>query len=104
MTSYAVHRPDGNWSLMLVNRNETSPHTIQVAFADAKGKRSFTGPVTMVTFGSEQYVWKPDGAKSYADPDGPPVATFLTGGPQATFTLPKASVTVIRGKIEESSR
>jgi hypothetical protein len=28
----------------------------------------------MVTFGSEQYVWKPDGAKSYADPDGPPVA------------------------------
>ena len=23
VTSYAVHRPDGNWSLMLVNRNET---------------------------------------------------------------------------------
>jgi hypothetical protein len=23
VTSYAVHRPDGNWSLMLVNRDET---------------------------------------------------------------------------------
>ena len=79
MTSYAVHRPDGNWSLMLVNRNETEPHTVRVAFDDSKAKRAFAGPVTMVTFGSEQYVWKPDGAKSYADPDGPPVASVIQG-------------------------
>jgi hypothetical protein len=101
VTSYAVHRPDGNWSLMLVNRDESSSHAVQVAFDDSKGKRSFTGPVTMVTFGSEQYVWKPDGPKSYADPDGPPIASVTKGSPQATFTLPKASVTVLRGKIEE---
>ena len=100
MTSYAVHRPDGNWSLMLVNRNETEPHTVRVAFEDAKANTRFTGPVTMVTFGSEQYVWKADGAKSYADPDGPPRATWLEGGPQTTFTLPKASVTVLRGRID----
>src|SRR5215472_7005904 len=49
VTSYAVHRPDGNWSLMLVNRNETEPHTVEIAFDDAKSKRSFTGPVTLVT-------------------------------------------------------
>jgi hypothetical protein len=96
VTSYAVHRPDGNWSLMLVNRNETDAHPVRVAF----GKHSFTGPVTMVTFGSEQYVWKADGAKSYADPDGPPRATWLEGGPQTIFTLPKASVTVLRGRID----
>jgi hypothetical protein len=101
VTSYAVHRPDGNWSLMLVNRNETAPHTVNVSFNDSKSKRSFAGPVTMVTFGSEQYVWKPDGAKSYADPDGPPVARVIQG---SQFTLPKASVTVIRGKIESDIR
>ena len=104
VTSYTLHRPDGNWSLMLVNRDETSSHAVHVVFDDSKGKRSFTGPVTMVTFGSEQYVWKPDGSKSYADPDGPPVASVTKGSPQSTFTLPKASVTVLRGKVEEIAR
>jgi hypothetical protein len=56
VTSYAVHRPDRNWSLMLVNRDEMNSHAVRVVFDDSKGKRSFTGPVTMVTFGSDQYV------------------------------------------------
>ena len=54
----------------------------------------------MVTFGSEQYVWKNDGENSHADPDGPPFAATVAGGPAATFTLPKASVTVLRGPIQ----
>jgi hypothetical protein len=57
--------------------------------------------VTPVSFGSEQHVWKNDGANSYADPDGPPVGGTLAGGPQATFALPKASVTVLRGRVQE---
>jgi hypothetical protein len=104
LTSYAVQRPDGNWSLMLVNRNESAPHTVRVTFADSETKRSFAGPVARITFGSEQYVWKTDGAKSFADPDGPPAASVAPGGPQATFTLPKASVTVLRGRIEGEGR
>jgi hypothetical protein len=100
VTSYAVRRPDGNWSLMLVNRDETNPHSVRVEFDDSKSKRSFAGPVTMVTFGSEQYVWKADGPKSYADPDGPPLATLIPGSAQAIFVLPKASVTVLRGRID----
>jgi hypothetical protein len=102
VTSYALHRPDGNWSLMLVNRDESNAHTVRVVLEDARTKRkaSFSGPVSVVTFGSEQYVWKNDGPASHADPDGPPVATTVKGSPQATFTLPKASVTVLRGKVE----
>ena len=99
VTSYAVHRPDGNWSLMLVNRDENNAHTIRVSFDDAGKKKSssFNGSVTQVIFGSEQYVWINDGPNSHADPDGPPVARIIVGGPQAEFTLPKASVTVLRG-------
>jgi hypothetical protein len=101
VTSYVVRRPDGNWSLMLVNRDENNPHTVRVVFNDAKAKRdlAFDGPVTMVTFGSEQYVWINDGPNSHADPDGPPVATTLAGNSLTTYTLPKASVTVLRGKV-----
>jgi len=100
VTSYAVHRPDGNWSLMLVNRDETNPHSVRVVFGDSKRSAYFSGPVSFVTFGSEQYVWKNDGKNSHADPDGPPIGTTVASGPQATFVLPKASVTVLRGKVE----
>ena len=101
VTSYAVRRPDGNWSLMLVNRDEVNPHTVRVVFQDVKNKRdeSFSGPVTLVTFGSEQYVWINDGPNSHPDPDNPPVSTTLQSTSGTTFTLPKASVTVLRGKV-----
>jgi hypothetical protein len=101
VTSYAVHRPDGNWSLMLVNRDQTTPHDVRVLFEDSKAKRNayLAGPMTLVTFGSEQYVWINDGKNSHADPDHPPVGTTVMATSQATFTLPKASVTVLRGKV-----
>lgn len=106
VASYALERPDGNWSLMLVNRDQKEAHTVRVAFEDSKSRRAgwFAGPVALVTFGSEQYEWKNAGANSHADPDGPPVGATVAGGPQTTFTLPKASVTVLRGKVEGIGR
>lgn len=100
VTTYAVRRPDGNWSLMLVNRDESNPHTVRVVFDDSKNKNaSFAGAVTVVTFGSEQYVWINDGLNSHADPDGRPVATTVVANSGTAFTLPKASITVLRGKV-----
>jgi len=54
----------------------------------------------MVTFGAEQYAWHPEGAKSRADPDGPPATTNLKVKSGEAFRLPKASVTVLRGKLD----
>jgi hypothetical protein len=101
VTSYAVHRPDDEWSLMLVNRDENNSHTVKVLFNDSKTRRdtAFEGPVTLTTFGSEQYVWINDGPNSHADPDGPLVARTLSANSQTTFILPKASITVLRGKV-----
>jgi hypothetical protein len=101
VTSYALKRSDGNWSLMLVNRDENNPHSVRVLFEDSKTRKSlpYAGAVNLVTFGSEQYVWKDDGPNSHADPDGPPVGRIVAGGPQTTFVLPKASVTVLRGRV-----
>src|SRR5690242_6264962 len=101
VTSYAVHRPDRNWSLMLVNRDEANPHTVRVMFEDSRKKRNafFVGPVTQVSFGSEQYVWINDGLSSHADPDNAPLGTSTAANSQTTFTLPKASITVLRGKV-----
>jgi hypothetical protein len=101
ITSYALHRPDGNWSLMLINRDEANPHTVSVVFENpaTNSGSSFSGPVRVVSFGSDQYVWHDQGPKSHADPDNPPVGTDVTAGPETTFTLPKASITVLRGHL-----
>ncbi|HLJ87135.1 MAG TPA: glycosyl hydrolase family 5, partial [Candidatus Angelobacter sp.] len=105
VTSYAVQRPDGAWSIMLVNRDETNAHSVRVVFEDSARKRatSFAGPVTKVIFGSEQYVWINDGINSHADPDLPPVATTAVASSETVFQLPKASVIILRGKIEPAS-
>ena len=104
VTTYAVLRPDGNWSLMLVNRDEDTSHAVKVVF-DEKGKAAyFSGPVTDVTFGSEQYVWINDGLNSHADPDHAPVGSIVQAAAETVFTLPKASITVIRGRVEGSKR
>jgi hypothetical protein len=102
ITAYAAKRPDGNWSLMLINKDPTNAHEVKIEFvaADAKSSRHFAGSVAMTTFGAEQYVWHPEGAKSHADPDGPPATSTLTAKPDGKFTLPKASVTVLTGKLD----
>ncbi len=101
VTSYAVLRPDGNWAVMMVNRDESTSHSVRVTFENSANKRHgfFAGPVDIVTFGSEQYVWISDGTNSHADPDHPPVGTTVEGDSKTIFTLPKASITVLRGKV-----
>src|SRR5277367_4989704 len=101
VTAYAVKRPDGDWSLMLLNKDPSNAHSVKIEFVDAGSKKvaHFVGPVTMVTFGAEQYVWHSQGPKSHADPDGP-AAISIVNASGGTFNLPRASLTVLRGKIE----
>ena len=100
VTAYAAQRPDGEWSLMLVNRDQSNAHAVRPMFQMQDGAAAkFNGPVRMVTFGSEQYTWHSDGPNSHPQPDGPPVVSTVTAGGEAKFILPKASVTVLRGKI-----
>lgn len=101
LSAYAVKGPDGEWSLLLINRDPGNAREVQIEFDDQpSGKQSrFQGPVRMVTFGSEQYVWHSKGAQSHADPDGPPsVRSFEVTGDKI-FALPKASITVLRGTV-----
>jgi len=75
---------------------------VNIEFDAASGAppRYFAGAVAMVTFGAEQYVWHPEGAKNHADPDSPPATTNLKVKSGEAFRLPKASVTVLRGKLD----
>jgi hypothetical protein len=99
VTAYAVSRPDGDWSLLLINKDSANEHAIKIEFAEGTFARHFDGKISVTTFGAEQYVWHPAGAGSRADPDGPPAVSSLDAKPDAQFTLPRASITVLRGKL-----
>ncbi|PYV72633.1 MAG: glycosyl hydrolase family 5 [Acidobacteria bacterium] len=101
VTAYAVQRPDGKWSLMLINKDQENAHPVQVVYAgNSNALQSFTGPVDIITFGSEQYHWhaSPTTGGS-ADPDGPALRSHVTADASTTYMLPKASVTVLRAKV-----
>jgi hypothetical protein len=101
VTAYALHRPDGQWSLMLINKDHDHPHQVRVLFHDSGGHQdaSFVGRVTMITFGKEQYEWHPDRKRGHAEPDGPSATLTLSGQQGTKYNLPAASVTVLRGTL-----
>ena len=118
VTAYALKRPDGQWSLMLVNRDQEVAHTVRVSFQGHADALAFSGPVEVSTFGSAQYHWHPAATgflshaehaaertivaetRGWADPDGPIARTKENAGKDTEYELPAASVTVIRGRVE----
>ncbi len=101
VTAYAVERPDGKWSLMIVNKDQNSDHAVKILFKDPD--RTFAGALDRITFGAAEYQWHPNGVNGYADPDGPPTKSKITGGPSTLYQLPKASIVVLRGTIRPTS-
>ncbi len=86
ITAYAVHRPDGTWSFMLINHDLHAAHRIQLAIDDAShGKHAFAGSVALVQF---------------CNTPGEDKNTTITAPADGMFTLPIGSITVIRGKLE----
>ena len=70
ITAYPVVRPDGQWSVMLINKDENSSHSVRVTFDDpATGqKRFFTETVDRVVFGPAEYQWHPDPTQATVAP------------------------------------
>jgi len=109
VTAYAVHRPDGLWSVLLVNK-DTKAHDVVLEFGNSAMREttSFTGRVTQVRFGPAQYAWRQSGKQSMPDPDtGLAIDTVDVAGSSsataaphtATYALPANSITVLRGTL-----
>jgi hypothetical protein len=104
VTAYSLLRPDGDWSLMLVNKDQETAHPVHISFQNAanEAEKHFSGNVSAITFGAEQYKWHSNSENpigGLADPDGPPARSTVASTADTSFTLPKASVTILRGKI-----
>jgi hypothetical protein len=125
VTAYADLRPDGKWSVMLVNRDQDVAHTIKIAFHNKEDSPAmgFSGDVQTVIFGKAQYAWHPQvvspmshpehpnepvivSGYGHADPDGPPLHEDLHVTSTTGFEVPAASIMVVRGTLApvESTR
>lgn len=106
VTAYPLERPDGSWSVLLVNRDRDHDHAVKLDFVNAETKRDgyFSGSVAQSTLGQAEYQWHPSGEMGDADPDGPPLRSTVNGGADTLYELPKASVTVLCGSIAAGGR
>jgi F5/8 type C domain len=118
LTAYALKRPDGKWSLLVVNRDQQNAHRARIAFrGDAGTVTGFAGRVDVAIFGSDQYRWNPPRTRfmahaetaaaptvvaytnGSADPDGPVLRSQQEGTEETLYNLPPSSVVVIRGSV-----
>jgi hypothetical protein len=119
VTAYALQRPDGEWSIMAVNRDQHNPHKVKIEFQNETQPvaTSFSGTVSISTFGASQYQWHPGNTffmahaeraadspviantKGYAVPDGPIAHSTQKANAETLYDLPAASIVVIRGKL-----
>ncbi len=106
VTAYAVFRPDGRWSLIIINKDYDNPHAVRAVFHDGDTgiERRFAGEITMLTFGKAQYQWHAARKKGFAGPDNPPLQTTKTVTADTLYSLPPASITILRGRIKPISQ
>ncbi len=89
VTAYAIHRPDGEWALMIVNRDGAAAHTVTL-------KGPMRGRVDVWQYSPAQYAWQANGENGHPSRDEPPVHS--TARASGLFTLPAFSLTVVRGR------
>jgi hypothetical protein len=101
VTAYPVLRPDGQWSLLVINKDQENDQAVGISFDDAEKETlgAFGGTVSVTTFGKAQYQWHANPKGGTADPDGPAIKSTVNASAGTKFTLPAASVTVIRGSV-----
>lgn len=98
VTAYAVHRPDGKWAVLLLNKDPKRAHSVTVRFARERGQAPvfFSGRADLYQFSASQYVWHRDKANGYPAPDLPPRHSLSRG---RTVLLPPFSLSLLRGLV-----
>lgn len=103
VTAYAVHRPDGLWSVFLINKDPKREYSVGIKFQDlGKGlMSSLEGPVDIYQYSSAQYQLNSDQDNPYpirADEPGHRVVQS-TQQRRTPIFLPPYSLTVVRGAL-----
>jgi len=96
VAAYALRRPDGTLSILLLNKVTSRAQPVTLGLAGDGPSRLLIGPLTVEQLSSAQYVWHPARERGYAHPDLPPTQGTIDARPGTVLTLPPLSITVVR--------
>lgn len=94
LSAFAVKRPDGKWSVLLVNRDASRPRRVRLRLAGNSSAALIEGVHDEWLFSRAQYRWNADGENGHPGPDRPPLHRRTR---QNTITLPPYSLALVRG-------
>jgi F5/8 type C domain-containing protein len=93
LSAFAVKRPDGRWSVLLVNRDASRGRTVRLRFAGNPSAAVIIGMHDEWLFSRAQYRWIPNGENGHPAPDHPPLYR-RTG--EESIALPPYSLALVR--------
>ena len=100
VTAYALERPDGQWSVMLVNKDHDNDHSVKVTFADSVRKQSFFARTRSARgVRTPEYQWHPDPAHLRALAGGLRAATRILTGRLKSTVMAVAQIRCSASKV-----
>lgn len=98
VTAYVVRRPDDHWAVMVLNKSVERIELGKIRF-DSMGSDGidWSGPLDVIQYSPQQYVWRANGANGHPTRSEPPVRFQVLDELAPAITLPPMSFTVVRG-------
>lgn len=97
VTAYALKRPDGLWSLMLINKDPNLAHEVKIVLQNGSRMQVFASPIDVVQFSGEQYQLNSDREKPFPIRSKPPARFSIAQ--TSVISLPAYSLTIVRGSV-----
>jgi hypothetical protein len=97
VTAYALRRPDGNWSLLLINKDPSKAFEVGLKILDTQTGDATAPrlPADLYQYSRAQYVWHAERGRGHPLRDLPPAHAALPAG-ASSVRLPPYSLTVFR--------
>jgi hypothetical protein len=99
VTAYAVRRPDGRLSVLVLNKDPHRSLTVRLVTAAGGRTRALGGDLDLYQYSGKQFVWYFEPAlrgHGYPKRNEPPEHHTLDAAQGAVVTLPPYSITVVR--------
>ena len=94
VSAYSLRMPDGNWSVMLINKDAHRTFNVEVQIENLGDKKIISWkPSHFIQYSGQQYQWHADGLDGHPTKSLPPVLKTIDG--TSNLTLPPYSLTVI---------